>query len=65
MTSSQHDLSRARWRKSTHSGDANTCVEAAPLPGVIAVRDSKNPAGPALLFDPAVWASFTSSVKNS
>lgn len=33
------------------------------LPGVVAVRDSKNPAGPALVFSPDEWAAFTASVK--
>jgi hypothetical protein len=43
------DLSAARWRKSSHSTDTGgDCVEVAGLPGAVAVRDSKNPDGPAL-----------------
>lgn len=59
------DLSGAVWRKSSHSGDnGGQCVEvAANLPGVIAVRDSKNPDGPTLLFAPAEWRTFVSGVK--
>jgi hypothetical protein len=39
------DLNDARWRKSSHSGDnGGQCVELAQLPGVIGIRDSKNPA---------------------
>jgi hypothetical protein len=39
------DLSGVRWRKSGHSGDnGGNCVELARLPGVIGIRDSKNPA---------------------
>lgn len=61
MTS--RDLSRAVWRKSAHSGGSN-CVEVAGnLPAIVAVRDSKNPAGPALAFPRAVWGAFTSQVK--
>lgn len=48
------DLSAAVWRKSSRSGDSGgQCVEvAANLPGVVAVRDSKDPSGPKLLFTP-------------
>jgi Domain of unknown function (DUF397) len=57
--SSPHDLSRADWRKSTHSENANTCVEVARnLPGIVAVRDSVDPAGPALVFTPGEWRQF-------
>jgi hypothetical protein len=45
------DLNNARWRKSSRSGgNGGQCVEVALLDGAIAVRDSKNPAGPALVF---------------
>ncbi|MGC5031090.1 DUF397 domain-containing protein [Micromonospora sp. DT229] len=54
------DLTGAIWRKSTRSGDnGGNCIEVATnIPGLVAVRDSKNPGGPALLFTPAVWLSF-------
>ncbi|MFI7660900.1 DUF397 domain-containing protein [Micromonospora parva] len=54
------DLTNARWRKSTRSGsNGGDCVEVADnLPGVVAVRDSKDPHGPALTFAPAAWATF-------
>ena len=45
------DLSTARWRKSTYSGGNNgACIELANLR---AVRDSKNPLGPALIVNTA------------
>jgi hypothetical protein len=56
------DLTGANWHKSSHSsGNGGACVEVAVLPGaaVIAVRDSKNPHGPALLFSRAEWHAFT------
>ncbi|MET8040238.1 DUF397 domain-containing protein [Micromonospora sp. NPDC005215] len=58
------DLSNARWRKSTRSGaSGGNCVEVADnLPGVVAVRDSKDVAGPALTFTPAAWAAFVAHV---
>ena len=58
------DLSRAIWRTSSHSGGNGNCVQVATnLPGIIAVRDSKNPAGPELIFSPASWAAFTATVR--
>ncbi|MER7335782.1 MULTISPECIES: DUF397 domain-containing protein [unclassified Micromonospora] len=58
------DLTGARWRKSTRSnGSGGACVEVADnLPGVVAVRDSKDPSGPALTFGPAAWRAFVSGV---
>ncbi|PWU47540.1 DUF397 domain-containing protein [Micromonospora sp. S4605] len=58
------DLTGARWRKSTRSsGQGGNCVEVADnLPGVVAVRDSKDPGGPALTFDPAAWRAFIAGV---
>lgn len=55
------DLSAAAWRRSTHSsgGGSGDCVEVATdLPGVVAVRDSKDPLGPALLLTPTGWTAF-------
>ncbi len=54
------DLTRAAWRKSSRSGDnGGNCVEVARnLPGVVAVRDSKNPYGPVLIIEPAGWRDF-------
>ena len=54
------DLSRAVWHKSTRSnGSGGACVEVADnLPGIIAVRDSKNPDGPALIISRDEWARF-------
>lgn len=51
----------AGWRKSSHSGDEGACVEVAVIPGTVAVRDSKDPAGPALLLPPAAWAAFATA----
>lgn len=57
------ELTGARWRKSTRSnGSGGACVEvAANLPGLVAVRDSKDPTGPALVFPPAAWRAFVQS----
>ena len=60
------DLSHADWRKSSYSGtNGGNCVEIARnLPGVVAVRDSKDPRGPALAFTPADWEAFTAGLKD-
>nr|WSX72612.1 DUF397 domain-containing protein [Streptomyces sp. NBC_00899]WSX81319.1 DUF397 domain-containing protein [Streptomyces sp. NBC_00899] len=52
-------LAGVAWRRSSHSTAANNCVEAGVLPsGEVAVRDSKDVTGPALLFPPGVWGAF-------
>jgi hypothetical protein len=55
------DLSRAVWRKSTFS-ESNGCVEVALVNNRVAVRDSKDPRGPVLLFSPAEWEAFVAGV---
>ncbi|MGC5309116.1 DUF397 domain-containing protein [Micromonospora zamorensis] len=58
------DLTNATWRKSRRSGSSGgNCVEVADnLPGVIGVRDSKDPAGPPLIFGPTAWRAFVAQV---
>ncbi len=57
-------LAGAQYRKSSRSTSTGNCVEVAGLPdGHRAVRDSKNPAGPELMFTPAQWAAFTSGIR--
>ncbi len=54
----------ATWRKSTYSGSANdNCVEVAAAAPAVAVRDSKDPAGPRLAFSPRDWQAFTHRVQ--
>ncbi|MFG2491255.1 DUF397 domain-containing protein [Streptomyces caniferus] len=54
-----------RWRKSSYSnGQGAECIEIADgHPGSVPVRDSKNPHGPACVFDEAGWTSFVEAVK--
>ncbi|HEX6074574.1 MAG TPA: DUF397 domain-containing protein [Micromonosporaceae bacterium] len=58
------DLDRAIWRKSTRSGNGGNCVEiASNISGIVAVRDSKDPDGPALVSTRDRWQTFLSGVK--
>ncbi|WBB57765.1 DUF397 domain-containing protein [Streptomyces sp. WMMC500] len=60
-------FSGAEWVKSSYSGNGGAnCVEWAPahaISGIIPVRDSKDPHGPALTFEPAAWSSFVAAVQ--
>jgi hypothetical protein len=54
----------AQWRKSSYSTNGGNCVEIGDgVPGVIPVRDSKDPHGPALAFDTDAWTAFLADVK--
>jgi Domain of unknown function (DUF397) len=54
------------WRKSSYSGNnGGNCVEVASnLPGVVAVRDSKDREGPVLLFTPDEWRAFVDGIRH-
>lgn len=59
------DLTGAKWRKSTRSGNGGSdCVEVSTnLPDVVGMRDSKDRSGPVLVFGPARWVAFLGGVK--
>lgn len=58
-------LSGAAWRKSRYSGAVGNCVEVATLgTGDIAVRNSRFPEGPALIYTRAEIAAFVAGAKD-
>mgnify|MGYP003423363925 CR=1 FL=1 len=58
------DLSNATWRKSAKSASNGGCVEVANLDTHVAVRDSKHPTGPALVFDGGAWDTFVAGIQS-
>jgi hypothetical protein len=59
------DLAGARWRKSGRSSAQGNCVELARLPGDgVAIRNSRHPEGPALVFTDAELDAFLDGVKD-
>lgn len=58
------DLTRAVWRKSVRSAGNGNCVEVAILDVAVAVRDTKDRSGPALVFAPAEWNAFIAGAKD-
>ncbi|MGH2600524.1 MAG: DUF397 domain-containing protein [Dehalococcoidia bacterium] len=63
------ELAGVRWHISTRSSSSGgSCVEAGPLndgTGRVAVRHSKHPDGPHIIYTCAEWAAFVAGVKDS
>jgi hypothetical protein len=59
-------LAQANWRKSSYSSANGQCVEvAASVPGMmVAIRDSKNADGAALVITPRAWTAFLAGVRD-
>lgn len=53
-----------KWRKSSHSSDSYNCVEIS-TGSPVRVRDSKDPDGPVLSFEPKAWTEFVDGLKEN
>lgn len=61
----QTDSCNTAWRKSTHSGGGNQCVEVGLLPtGDVAVRDAKNRGAGMHRFGASAWNAFLTEIKD-
>src|SRR5215472_5758370 len=59
-------LPGAEWQKSSYSNPSGNCVEMARLPaGQVAVRDSKRPGDPVLVFTWAEWSAFVTALRTA
>ena len=57
-------ISHVEWRKSSHSSASGSdCIEVAEVADMVAVRDSKDPCGPAYLFGRQQWAALLRAVR--
>jgi Domain of unknown function (DUF397) len=66
MITNHPHLSGASWRTSSHSANGANCVEiASNLPGVVAVRDSKDRDGATLVTSTHAWSAFVASIKRA
>ena len=64
MITNRPHLSGASWRKSSYSANGANCVEiASSLPGVVAVRDSKDRDGGTLVTSAHAWSAFVAGIK--
>lgn len=58
-------LATATWQKSSRSGPySDNCVEIAFVDGAVGMRDSKDPAGPVLVFTPGEWDAFVGGARD-
>jgi hypothetical protein len=63
MTLTDPERINITWRKAQLSTNNGSCVEVAAVVGKVALRDSKDPSGPVLVYTPAEWGAFLDGAK--
>ena len=63
MIAASAESVQPQWRKAQSSIANGACVEAAPMNGMVAIRDSKNPQGPMLTYTAGEWRAFLDGAK--
>ncbi len=57
-----HEPDGIVWRTSSYTANGSACVEVAPAPTGVLVRDSKDPEGPILAVPIAAWRVFLGTI---
>ena len=66
MDTIDKSMTTSEWRTSSYStGADSTCVEVSMHATGVAVRDSKNPTGPVLMFTKQEWRVFLLGVRSN
>ncbi len=63
MAAGEMPINQAQWRKSRRSVGNGACVEIAPAPGSVVVRDSTDRVGPVLRYSARAWHTFIADTK--
>jgi hypothetical protein len=64
ITLSEVERASLVWRKARRSSVNGQCVEVAVMTGQVALRDSKDPDGPILVYPPAKFSAFLEDARN-
>jgi hypothetical protein len=62
---SDNETPTAMWRKSTYSNGSGSCVEVAPTPRAILIRDTTNRSGPTLTISAPAWRTLLAGIRTS
>ena len=64
ITLTDEEIAGLSWVKAQFSSINGACIEIASTPGKIAIRDSKDPGGPILVYTPLEFRAFLDGARN-